>query len=112
MPRTAKVLQLPPEVRAQLDAKLRTNGYSGVVALSEWLDGLRHSIGKSALHDYALALRRLDAERGDETARISLRGVGDDLGGEEVNMLLIELGRLRLREAQILAKLAEIAPSM
>lgn len=113
MPRIAKVLQLSPELRDELDEKLRANAYAGVVALSEWLAGSGHPIGKSALHEYALALRRTDAERGDSVAILSLRGMGDNLGGsEDATALLLELGRLRFREAQILARLAEIDPSM
>ena len=112
MPRKAKALQLPAEVRDELDAKLRENAYAGLVPLSKWLAGRGHPIGKSALHEYALALRRTDAERGDSVAILSVRGMGDNLGGEDATPLLLELGRLRFQEAQILAKLAEIAPSM
>lgn len=112
MPRTAKALQLPADVRMELDSKLRANAYSGLVELSEWLAVQGHHIGKSALGEYAQSLRRIDAEAGSVTAIIRQRGVGDDLGGEEANQLLLELGRLRFREAQILARLADIASPM
>ena len=110
MARTAKLLQLPVEVSEQLDAKLRANGYSDFVKLAEWLTELGHPIRKSALHEYSTALKRTDADAGDTKAIISTRGVGNASAVGESESLLLELGRLRFREAQIVARLVELGP--
>lgn len=57
-----KVLTLPAEVRAELDARLVANGFGDYVALSEWLESQGYTIGKSALHKYGRSIQE-DFER-------------------------------------------------
>lgn len=56
MPARAKVFQLPPEVRAELDRKLIGSGFGGYTQLSEWLKESGHSICRSSLHEYGVKL--------------------------------------------------------
>lgn len=63
MPAVPKVELLPASVRAELDETLVAQGYGELVAASTWLQVKGYSIGKSAVGDYALALKRRHAFR-------------------------------------------------
>lgn len=52
MPQRPAVLQLPDELRKDLDRRLLDGGFSGYVGLSEWLNQQGYAISKSALHRY------------------------------------------------------------
>jgi len=58
MPPPSKIDQLPPHVRAELDRRLVANGFSGFVALSEWLQSEGFEIGKSTVGERSLRLKR------------------------------------------------------
>lgn len=62
MPPRSKVYTLPPELRAELDARLVNSGFGGYQGLSEWLAGEGFDIKKSALHVYGSDLKE-DFER-------------------------------------------------
>lgn len=62
MPPRSKVVQLPAEVRAELDARLIAGGFSGYEALADWLSQAGYSLSKSALHRYGSDLEA-DFER-------------------------------------------------
>lgn len=81
MPRRKKILlDLPDEVREELDRRLIENHFSGYVELSEWLDGLGYSISKSTAHKYGQELeeRINQLQRATEQAKIIAESVGDD----------------------------------
>ena len=64
MPAAAKVDGLPPELRAELDARLIETGWRDYRGLSAWLAERGHEIGRSALAVYGREMReRLDAVR-------------------------------------------------
>ncbi|MCD7099107.1 DUF3486 family protein [Stenotrophomonas sp. MMGLT7] len=80
MPPPSKIDQLPEDVRAELEQRLISNGFSGYVALSEWLADAGYSIGKSALGVHGQKLeRRLAAVRAStEAARLITQAAPDD----------------------------------
>ena len=80
MGQRSKVLSLPRDVRAQLDAALIARGFSGYRELAEWLSGQGHPIGKSALNDYGRGIeRRLDQIRlSTEQAEALVAAAPDD----------------------------------
>ena len=96
-------MQIPSGLREELNARLRQSGYSGLVGLSEWLSVLGYKIGKSAIHRYSVELKAQDrAHQTDATGR---RG---DLSNLTTSDMLFELGMLRVREHQIIKRLADI----
>jgi len=52
MPKRSAVEMLPDEVKAELNRKLIRRGFSGYVALAEWLEAKGFGISKSAIHRY------------------------------------------------------------
>ncbi len=95
MPPRPKVTKLPVEVRLELDSRLRKNNYSEYEKLSFWLATLGYKIGHSALHAYGTDLRAKDSAAVPSGRRA---------------WLLVELGKLRLREHAILQQLSELPP--
>jgi hypothetical protein len=67
----AKIDRLPKDVRAQLDAKIITQSFSGYVGLAKWLTEQGYEIKKSAVHAHGQKLQYwLDSiKRTTETAR-------------------------------------------
>lgn len=82
MPPRSKVLQLPAELREELDKRLVARGFGGYVDLSEWLAGQGYQIGKSSLHVYGTDLeRRIESIRlATEQAEALLAASPDDSG--------------------------------
>ena len=82
MPRRAKVLKLPRELRARLDALLIENGFSGYEQLADWIAEQGHPIGKSTLHRYGAVLeRRIEQTRlATQQAEALLAASPDDDG--------------------------------
>ncbi len=112
MPPPSKVFLLPTEILDQLNARLRSNGYAELEQLSAWLAANGHRIGKSALGEYSIKLREADARGGDLRAvlrsRPPKRKVEDELP-TTVEDVLMELGRLRVRERALLALLDQLS---
>lgn len=96
-------MQIPPGLREELNARLRQSGYSGLVELSEWLSRQGYKIGKSAVHRYSVELKAQD-----RAYEISTAGGRGDISKLTTSDMLIELGRLRVREHQIIKRLADI----
>lgn len=109
MARRSAVMKLPLATRCALDQRLRGGAYGDLAALVEWLHQEGHEVSKSALHRYATALRQVDAEGGDQAARV--QQVSRENGGAARGVrdgLLLELGRLRYREHELLSQLAAL----
>lgn len=68
MPARSKVIQLPEEIRAELDARLVRTGFSGYADLEAWLAEKGYQIGKSSLHRYGEQLEAKLAAIKDSTA--------------------------------------------
>ena len=82
MGRRSKVLSLPRDVRARLDALIIERGFGDYVGLADWLAGEGHPIGKSALHQYGQGLeRRIEQIRlATEQAEALVAAAPDDQG--------------------------------
>lgn len=93
---------LPTAVKQELDRRLQETAYGSLVAHSEWLATQGFVVSKSALNRYAKPIK----ERISVAAHVigPRRMVSHPDNAEIVN-LLIELGALRVRETEILAKL-------
>lgn len=106
VPPVPLALQLPDDVRADLDSQIRLSRYAGYVALAEWLASTHgYSIGKSTLATYGKALMGADAESGTSDFGNMRRAMAAARIPSRIDDLLRELGRLRLREHQILTEI-------
>ena len=82
MPARSKVLQLPPEVKAALDAELVRRQFSGYEELEEWLAGRGFEVSKSSLGRYGITFqKKLGALKlAGEQAKAIVAEMGDDAG--------------------------------
>lgn len=58
MPPPSKIDQMTPEDREELDRRIIANGFGGYGALTEWLAEKGYDIGRSAVGDRGLRLKR------------------------------------------------------
>lgn len=107
MPEKMSVLKLPIHVRSELEQRLAENGYSGYVALEEWLAGLGYVVGKSSLHRYGTRLRAYDAKQGKLVAGV-LEERTPAREQRARDTILRELGLLRVREKNLMDQLVEL----
>jgi len=91
MPQRPMVTQLPDDLRAELDRRLISSGFSGYVALSEWLQEQGYTISKSALHRYGqqFEARMAALQVATAQAKAIAEAVADDEGamGEALTRL-------------------------
>lgn len=89
MPPVPRIDKMPPEVRAELDQRLRRDGYGDLTATAKWLTEKGHPIGKSAVHVYANRIRTADR-------RAKMLAALDPATAERVtrDLLRDEMGRL------------------
>ena len=100
-----KVNELPPELRAEVDALLAERGhkdFSGITAdVNELLEphGLEMSIGRSSIHRYSQAQRSRVKEIQDATefARYLREELGDDVAALAQMSLQMSLGSMFVR---------------
>jgi hypothetical protein len=80
MPQRSLVSQLPEAIKADLDRRLLDSGFSGYVALSEWLSDQGYEIKKSALQNYGsqFEARLFALKLATEQAKAITEAVGDD----------------------------------
>ena len=82
MPARSKVHQLPPEVKAELDAELVARHFSDYEELAVWLGEKGYEVSKSSLGRYGLGFQqRVQALRmAREQATAIVAEMGDDAG--------------------------------
>lgn len=80
MPAPSKIDLVDEAVREELDRRIIANGFGGYVALAEWLTEQGYEIGKSAVGERGLQLKRkLSAIRAStEAARMIAKAAPDD----------------------------------
>lgn len=80
MPSRSLVIQLPKEIREELDRRLVANAFGGYEQLSEWLSEQGLEISKSSIQRYGTAFeKRLGALRlASQQAKAIAEAVGDD----------------------------------
>ena len=91
MPRRSKILDLPPEIKAELDRRLITGGFCDYEGLAAWLKEQGYDISRSGVHRYGQGFEdRLASIRiATEQARAVSEAVGDSEG--HMNNALITL---------------------
>jgi hypothetical protein len=121
MPARSKVVQLPAEVRAELDARLIAGGFSGYEALAEWLSMAGYSLSKSALHRYGSDLEAdfertmADVQRTQQMAQAYAEANPDErnaLTGATVRIAQESLLRITLSLRQMQDDPAQVARLM
>lgn len=97
MPRRSKILDLPPEIKAELDRRLIAGGFTNYEDQADWLNerlsvvGLELTISRSGVHRYGQAFEaKCEAIKiATEQAKAIVSVVGDDEG--DMNEALIRL---------------------
>lgn len=76
----SKVLELPQEVKGELDQRLIRGGFAGYVELQEWLRGQGYQLSKSSIHRYGSQMEQRLAElrRSTDEARALVEAAPDD----------------------------------
>jgi len=92
----SKIVQLPGEVRAWLDASLAEKNFAGYAQLEEELKARGYTIGKSSIHRYGANLeRKLSAIKAStEAAKLIAAGAPDDAdqrSGAVISMIQTEI---------------------
>lgn len=103
-----KVMDLPIDIRAELDQRLRAANYGDLAAAAAWLTEKAYPVGKSSIHRYAQGLRALDTTKGREDSEllIAIRNAngGSSISGRKA-ALLLRLGAIEFERARLLAEL-------
>lgn len=94
MPRRSSILDLPDDLRAELDRRLVAAGFSGYEKLEEWLKGEGHPRGKTTIWRYGSAFedRIKSLKLATDQARAIVAESPDDEGamGEALTRLMQE----------------------
>lgn len=108
MPIRSKILTLPDELKADLDKRLITGGFSDYTALSEWLKEQGFEISRSAVHRYGREFEeRLSAIKvATEQAQAIAEAAADDAGS--MNDALVRL--CQEKAFQVLVKMTDLDP--
>ena len=112
MPRRAKALALPAEVRERLDGLLIERGFSGYAELADWLSAQGHPVSRSAVHRYGTDLeRRIESVRlSTEMANALVSASPDDAGAmADASLRLVQDRMFALLMASEAGDLKEIA---
>lgn len=108
MPKRSKILQLPEEIKATLDKRLISGGFSGYRELASWLAEQGFEISHSAIHRYGQEFEeKIAAIRiATEQAKAITDAVGDDAGatGDALIRLVQE------KAFQVLVKMSDLDP--
>lgn len=107
MPIVGKIKLLPKPVLEELHERLRHVAYGGFVEHSAWLEQQGYIVSKSAIHRYAQELKARDSVMEKAVSLINVPG-GDVADRGEAVELLVELGMMRMREAEIIARLTQL----
>jgi hypothetical protein len=110
MPKRQAVLMLPGEVREELDSRLLKGGFSGYVALAEWLETKGYEISKSAVHRYGQQLERKMAaiKASTQAAKAIAEAAPDD--EDSRSAAVISLVQTGLFDAMVTLQEASEAP--
>lgn len=101
MPPPPIIATLPQELREELNRRLVASGYSGLEEQAAWLRGQGVQIGKSAVGEYSLELKRkMEARQERALARVEIHKA---LGGMSANdkAALLESGELAAYDAYL-----------
>lgn len=96
MGQRSKILDLPAQTRAELDAKLITGGFRGYEQLEAWLEQQGFEVGKSSIHRYGSRLEeRLNSlKAATDQAKALVAASPDDEGA--MNEAVIRLAQEKI----------------
>jgi len=102
MGRLSAMLSLPLELQDELNDRIRKAGYGALESQCEWLASKGYKVSRSALGRHSQALRIAESSLGDPRARLAEVKAKP---ASHTRRLLMELGRLQVAQARILAQL-------
>lgn len=108
MPRNAAVSRLPDELQEEMNDRIRKGGYGCLDTLAAWLASKGYKVSRSALGRHSQALRMADSSLGDPRARLA---EVKRKPPAQVRWMLMELGRLQVAQARLLAQLQALEDS-
>lgn len=102
--------KLPEDIQHEVNKRLRLSSYGNQNELLEWLQGHGYKATKSAVNRYALALKRADGYENMMAHDIAAEHSGFE-GLNRIDSILIELGRIKVREHELISELKELRDS-
>jgi hypothetical protein len=96
--------KLPEDIQQEVNKRLRQSSYGNQKELLEWLIGAGYNVTKSSLSRYSTALRRSDGYD-NMTAHEIAAETSSSEGLSRQDAILIELGKLKLRENELITEL-------
>jgi len=109
MARKPAMSNVPADLREEVNRRLR-QGYYSQDDVRGWLAQQGYEIAKSSFNRYVLALRANDGNERMSPTRLAVRNTDPD-GLSSEQQILIELGRLKVREVELLEQLNKIMGS-
>ena len=107
MPRPDFSTKLPDEIREELNQRIRKSNYTSPGEHAEWLQSLGYQASRSGLSRYGRTLMKIDGQ--PSIAReISARRASEYGHLTPHERILVQLGELKVREAELLKELAAI----
>lgn len=101
MARQSFISTLTLEDRQQLNNRLRTSLYSDQAKHLAWLHSLSYDVSKSGLSRYVVALREADGLTNKQGNELAARAT-DNVGLSRKESILIEIGKMRIREVELI----------
>lgn len=99
--------KLPEDIQNEVNRRLRVSSYGNQNELLEWLLEQGYHATKSALSRYAVALKRSDGFENKSAHDIAAESSGH-AGLSRADSILIELGRMKIREMELLREWNEL----
>ena len=101
MPPPSKIDLLPPSLRTELDRRLVSGGFAGFGALSQWLAEHGYEVGKSAIGERSLRLKRRLAAITASTEAMQMVSTASPDDADERSHAIIALLQTDLFEALV-----------
>ena len=104
-----KLTKLPHDVLNELQEEIRVNFYSHNEAISDWLKEKGYNIGKSTIHRYSQALKRLDGFTAkSQTHNLLAEVTTENFDRPRLSSLYRKLGKLEHEKQKILTQINQL----
>lgn len=107
MARTSTLSKLPSDLRGYINTQLRQNQYMCQEDIRAWLKERGYEVSKSALNRYSMALRRNDGNEGKTSLELVTNEADPALSRKD--SILLELGKLKVKETLLLDELRDLS---
>lgn len=114
MPRQNFTAKLPADIKAKLDKRIRDSFYATPESHADWLKSLGHPASRSGVSRYARALMASDGLNGESQKSTYVQSAAASQYRGHLTpreQILLELGELKVREAELLSRLKYISKS-